>query len=1190
MGSSRIFPWPNQDPDYTTIIDAAYHDGSRISSNSWGAIWPSSSYDAGSQEYDGLVRDGCPGTAPSGGINGNQEMVIVFAAGNAGGWIGASSIGDFGATAKNTITVGASENFNATGDADGCSCDNNDADDIRDVAIFSSRGPCDTPNGRVKPDIMAPGTHIFGAASQDACYNGDDVCGGPGNIPGNGMDDGDSYYPADPDVTDTRGQDLYTWCSGTSQACPAVSGGAALLRQWFLNLGYPAPSPSMTKAYLMNSTTYMTGNGANDDLPSNNQGMGRMNLGMAFDDTPRLLFDQVKTCYRNSVVDASEVFSINGQVSDNTRPFRVTLVWTDAPAMPGAGDMLSNDLDLEVQVGGNFYRGNDFTNSISNISNVADAPDDLNNIESVFLPAGTAGNFDITVRPADINSDGIVSNGGVWRQDFSLVVYNGEFPARNPVDIILVLDRSGSMNSTAAGGTMDKIDLLKDAVEMFIRSWFPFSIPEDRMGIVYFNNTIIKYPNTNTVLLPFQDNVDNLINNVRNITATNCTGLGAGILTAKRGFDNALNHQRHIIVFTNGMQNCSPIVTKQGGAHQILDDPNPPCCTVAGIVDEPGINLADYGVKAIHTIGTGVSQAQWINLLVDIAGETSGRMRFTSTPDEDLEDFFLETLVEALRIDPVEKVKTVSGTITSNQLQKEETFSINSTARKVTFILSWQGDRRMHALDFELVAPDCTVIPNGLLNIKDGVFYHMSSIDLPLTVHGKQVKHSGTWRLIIKPQLQVAQVSYHAHLIIDDRDLRYYFELPVAEYGVGETIPLSFWAQHGNRTINNLQNEEVIVTVQKPPVGFGTFMVKHPVTKDQLDQSIDLSGDKFPNLAAKKGHILIQDANLRKELKPAIDRIALYDDGNPDHGDLRANDGLYSALYNKTDRPGFYNFIFEVSGTETELGRIYRKESRSMTIGIKQFDFSKSRVFISEVTPSEAIKAYKVDITLIDKYDNYLGPGHSINVIVDSPGKRWGPRGRVVGLNDNLDGSYSGIIELTANEVAEEYKLILDVNGNIITTLGPSGPLRFGLSLHSGLAIPSGNLANSFDQGVNFLVDANYWLRSSLALFGFFGYNNFKSKIAGVDDNYILNFSLNLRYYLQKSITPGPKWFYYIGVGPGLYIPESGNNKFGFNLGAGINYNLSPTISFELGVDYHKTFNKIEFIHTHAGVIMRFNL
>ena len=77
------------------------------------------------------------------------------------------------------------------------------------------------------------------------------------------------YWPA--------GQTLYGWSSGTSHSTPAVAGGAALVYQDFLNDALPAPSPAMVKAVLLNGAEYMTGTGAGDTLPSNSQGMGRIN-------------------------------------------------------------------------------------------------------------------------------------------------------------------------------------------------------------------------------------------------------------------------------------------------------------------------------------------------------------------------------------------------------------------------------------------------------------------------------------------------------------------------------------------------------------------------------------------------------------------------------------------------------------------------------------------------------------------------------------------------------------------------------------------------------------------------------------------------------------------------------------------------------------------------------------------------
>jgi hypothetical protein len=795
----------------------------------------------------------------------------------------------------------------------------------------------------------------------------------------------------------------------------------------------------MTKAYLMSSATYMTGPAG--DLPSNTQGMGRVNLEMAFDDTPRLLFDQIKTAHNTAAVDATETFTVTGQVSDNTRPFRVTMAYTDAPGTPGAGTIRNNDLDLEVQVGGNFYRGNDFNQGTSNIGAVADPADDDNNVESVFLPAGTTGNFTVTVRPTNINSDGVPNNGDTNDQDFALVVYNAEFPGRDPVDMILVLDVSGSMDDPAPGETNLKLDLLKDAVEMFIRAWEPFAIPEDRLGLVFFSSAIAAtHPSGSPLMLPFSANANDFIENVRSQTAGGCTALGGGVLTALRGFDASPGRQRHIIVFSNGMQNRSPMVTGASpAAHQILADPGASCGD-SGISDEPGVNLADYDVKAIHTIGTG-TPAAWTALISAIASETGGHHHFTTTPDEDLEDFFLEDLVAALRVDPVEKVATVKGTLANDDVRKYETFEINQSVRKATFAVSWRGDRRPEAVNFSLVAPNGTTVPSHLIKVQNGPFYRLATIQFPLAGHGAMpmaaavypppgpIPHGGTWKLVFHPKLATSEVAYRAHLIVDDADIRYQFAAPTNGVGVGEAIPLSLWVKYGNRTLTNL--EDVRVTIRRPPTGFGTFLATKDVSDDQMAKEIDLSGDQFGNLAGKKAYLLYQNSELRESLQPIEETIALLDNGMPDQGDAKSDDGVYSALYTNTQRPGLYHVELAFRLIGEDGSPVLRTDRRTLSVGIERFDLTKSTIDIRQVSDPEGGVAYEAKVTLIDAYGNYLGPGHKVTAVVALPGDKWG--GRLVRLEDNLDGSYTGRIVLSPEEIEGGAGIRIAAAGRVVT-------------------------------------------------------------------------------------------------------------------------------------------------------------
>jgi Subtilase family/Bacterial Ig domain len=402
LGITQIFAPEYTNPSFASMVDRMYGDGARISSNSWGSY--SNSYSADSQQYDSLVRDAQPT------VQGNQEITILFSSGNKGPGGNLTSPGN----AKNVIDVGASENLRPG--LDGCTIDTSGADDITSLISFSSGGP--TTDGRVKPDIVAPGTHIQGARSQARGYTASGVC--------------NWSYPL--------GQTLYTWSSGTSHAAPAVAGGAALVRQLFQQSVGHGPSPALIKAYLANSATYMTGLMAGDSLPGSNQGWGLMSLGRAMDGIPRTMVDEDQM-----LSTTGQVFTLHGTVGDPSKPFRITLAWTDAPGNPAANPVV-NDLDLQVDIGGKTYLGNHFSGAVSVEGGSADH---LNNLEAVFAPPGASGIFTIRVVAANITGDGVPGNSDLTDQDFALVVYNTQSSGGGggPVD----LPPSVSLTTPAGG-------------------------------------------------------------------------------------------------------------------------------------------------------------------------------------------------------------------------------------------------------------------------------------------------------------------------------------------------------------------------------------------------------------------------------------------------------------------------------------------------------------------------------------------------------------------------------------------------------------------------------------------------------------------------------------------------------------------------------------------------------------------
>jgi hypothetical protein len=363
--------------DETLTQDAVRH-GAKIGSNSWGND-VQGEYDTDCAQFDELVRDADAGTP------GDQPYIEEFSAGNAGPQAG--SIGS-PAAAKNVIATGASENVPGTLAATyGLYADGPDT-----MCDFSSRGPC--ADGRIKPDLVAPGSWIASAASA---------------------------YADETSVAWSVIDDYYVYMGGTSMSGPHAAGAAAVFVQFYKNTHTNAvPSPALVKAALINSADELDeSNGGPGPVPNNDEGWGRINL-------ENIVVTNVNSAPRFYQYVDQTVLLTNGQVysqhvfvQGSDQPLKITLAYTDVPGFPGALPALVNDLDLEVVApDGTLYRGNQFGagESVPN----APSPDKLNNVEGVFLPQPAPGDYLVRVRASKIVQDA-VSNTPAIDQDFALV-------------------------------------------------------------------------------------------------------------------------------------------------------------------------------------------------------------------------------------------------------------------------------------------------------------------------------------------------------------------------------------------------------------------------------------------------------------------------------------------------------------------------------------------------------------------------------------------------------------------------------------------------------------------------------------------------------------------------------------------------------------------------------------------------
>jgi hypothetical protein len=390
--ANEVSPFPS---DETLTHDAVRH-GAKVGSNSWGND-VQGEYDTDCAQFDELVRDADAGTA------GDQPYILEFSAGNAGP--DTQTIGS-PACAKNVIATGASENVPGTlALTYGLYADGPDT-----MADFSSRGPC--ADGRLKPDLVAPGSWIASAASSAA--------------------------PNEAAIAWSAIDSFYVFMGGTSMSGPHAAGAAAVFVQYYESTHANAvPSPALVKAALINSADELDeANGGPSPIPNNDEGWGRITLTNIittnYNTAPRFYqyLDQ-SVLLTNGQVYARHIF-----VQGSEQPLKITLAYTDVPGFPGALPALVNDLDLEV-VGpdGTLYRGNQFGAGES----VPNAPssDKLNNVEGVFLSQPTPGDYLVRVRASKIVQDAI-SNTPAIDQDFALVA-SGDL-TRQGVGTIL-LDR-----------------------------------------------------------------------------------------------------------------------------------------------------------------------------------------------------------------------------------------------------------------------------------------------------------------------------------------------------------------------------------------------------------------------------------------------------------------------------------------------------------------------------------------------------------------------------------------------------------------------------------------------------------------------------------------------------------------------------------------------------------------------------
>jgi von Willebrand factor type A domain len=536
---------------------------------------------------------------------------------------------------------------------------------------------------------------------------------------------------------------------------------------------------------------------------------------------------------------------------------------------------------------------------------------------------------------------------------------------------MLALDLSGSMLAPVCPGCGSRLDTLKDSVELFVQLWSLLGGPEDRVGVTYFRTDVDQYLGGTLPLLIGNETA--LIGEIAGqmTQPANMTAMGGALQTAIGSLDPALvdAERRHVILFTDGMQNVNPMVRAVASAppqHDIGNEAGRPASNVSPSV--PPIRLDQLADITVDTIGIGAGEA-FLGLLEDIAAETGGVTKATVAPDDELRRFFVEELISSLRGFSPQLVGYRHGALSAGG-GGSETFLVNGGAKKLVLKLSW---RRGQTLGLRVFKDGIDVTGAG--RFVAGAFYRLFAIDLPT---GGGMTSGGEWRLAIEGK---PGATYEAAAIVDEHRLAYDIAFGHPPVRVGDSLELTVRLTVDGKPVAG--DVTVGALLQRPRTAAGTLLA---AMKPQAGPA-PAGSEPHQRAAERQLLALAADKAATKRLAPVIEKVRLEP----------AGPGIFTLSVRPTV-PGVYSATVTVRGDDPALGRFERTGTATAVVRFGKAVLSASELRLREHPGKDADRMLELVLRPRDRYGNLLGPGLAASLAVELSA------GRAVGGAQDLGG------------------------------------------------------------------------------------------------------------------------------------------------------------------------------------------
>jgi hypothetical protein len=546
---------------------------------------------------------------------------------------------------------------------------------------------------------------------------------------------------------------------------------------------------------------------------------------------------------------------------------------------------------------------------------------------------------------------------------------NGAVPLLpNPAAAMLALDISGSMLARQCGTCPTRYDILKQSVDIFAQLWAQMGRANDRLGVTYFRTTIDEPLIAGERLPMLFGNVATLTGHVngQTVAAANLTAMGGGLqkaLETLRALPADQATARHVILFSDGMQNVNPMVVPP--QHVAID--NVTGRPGSGVPPEtPPLHLDAQSPLKIDTIAVGAGA--FVDVLSDIAAHGQGLSRQTLDAN-DLRQFFVEQLIDTLRDGSPQLIGYRRGALVGTRAT--ESFRVNKGARKLLFKVSWRAGQRL----------DVRVFKNGVDmtgsdRVVAGGFYRILAIS---SSKGRREPASGEWRVRISGKPGTA---YEAAAIVDEKELHTRARL---ERLPNAALGLSVQVGKGRRTIDGPL--AVTATLTRPRVAIGDVLAGVKPIKPG-------GGGTEPGMtdAERRVAALLQDPAAREKLRPVTETIRLQGD----------NKGGFRAVLANAGIPGNYRAEVRIVGADRALGPLERSRTVSATVRFGEADRARSAIALRDLPNS---RSAELMVRPADRRGHLLGPTFGGQIALE-----W-PNGQVNRAPEDLgDGRYRFVV------------------------------------------------------------------------------------------------------------------------------------------------------------------------------------